>query len=197
MRHLARLLAHWRLTLTAVLSLAAAMTATVVGLGVFNAIMLRPPGVAAPADVLSVYVRSPEEPFDGVSFEDYRYLRDHNTTFSGLAAFPFTLADWTFVDTTSGRRESVTGTMVSSNYFDVLGVTPLAGQLTFPVEDTHASHTVVISEALWRRLGSDPRLVGRSIRLDRQEVTIIGIVPPTFSGMTFAWQPDVLSLIHI
>ena len=48
MRQLARLLAHWRLTLTAVLSLAAAMTATVVGLGVFNAIMLRPPGVAAP-----------------------------------------------------------------------------------------------------------------------------------------------------
>ncbi len=74
------------------------------GLGVYNAILLRPPGVAAPADVLSVYVRTPEEPFDAVSFEDYRYLRDNSTTFSGLAAYPFTIAGWTYVDATTRDR---------------------------------------------------------------------------------------------
>jgi hypothetical protein len=115
-----RFLTHWRLLLTAVLSLAVAMTATAVGLGVFNAVMVRPPGVAVPRDVASVYVRTPDEPFDSVSFEDYRYLRDHTRAFSGLAAFPFTIGGFTFAD--GDRREPVTGTMVTSNYFDVLGV---------------------------------------------------------------------------
>jgi predicted permease len=184
-----RFLAHWRLMLTAVLSLGAAMTATVVGLGVFNAVMLRPPGVAVPRDVLSVYVRTPDEPFDSVSFEDYRYLRDHNRVFSGLAAFPFTIGGFTLAD--GDRREPVNGTMVSSNYFDVLGVQPLAGRLAFASEDTRASDTIVVSQSLWQRLGADPGIVGRTVRLNHHAVTIIGIVPRTFGGMTLAWEPDV------
>lgn len=184
-----RFLAHWRLMLTAVLSLAAAMTATVVGLGVFNAIMLRPPGVAGPGEVLSVYVRTPDEPFDSVSFEDYRYFRDHNRVFSGLAAYPFTIGGFTLAD--GDRREPVNGTLVSSNYFEVLGVQPLAGRLVFAGEDTTASDTIVVSQSLWQRLGADPAMVGRVVRLDHHAVTIIGIVPRTFGGMTLAWEPDI------
>ena len=86
---------HWRLILTAVLSLGVAMTATIAGVGVVNAVMVRPPGVDAPAEVQSLFVRAPDEPFGSVSFEEYRYFRDHNTVFTGVAAFPQMIAGLT------------------------------------------------------------------------------------------------------
>jgi predicted permease len=183
-------ISHWRLMLTAILSLGVAMTATVVGIGVVNAVMVRPPGVADPDTVLTLYVRAPDQPYAAVSFEEYTAFRDRNQVFAGLAAFPQTIAGLTFAD--ADRREPITAVMVTENYFDVLGVRPVAGRLAFPHENTRASDTAVISEDLWRRLGSDPTLVGRSIRLDQHAVTIIGIVPRTYRGMTLAWQPDFI-----
>ena len=84
-----RLLAkNWKLAAIATLSLAAAMTLSVLALSVANGVLLRPPFAKSPQELLTVYTSMPAAEFDGVSYPDYKYYRDHNRSFSGLAAFP-------------------------------------------------------------------------------------------------------------
>jgi putative ABC transport system permease protein len=85
---------------------------------------------------------------------------------------------------------------VTGNFFDLLGVHMQLGRALTPDETWSASgvaHTVVISDRLWReRFGSDPHVIGRSIRIDGNPVEVVGIAPAGFSfpveGMDF-WQP--------
>ena len=176
---------HGRLTAAAVVSLGAAMAVTIAALGIYNALLLRPPGVQAPRDLLTLYVGAPSNPFDMVSTSDYRYYRDHNRSFSSVLAFPFGIT-WNLTDNAQAR---VTGMAVSDNYFDVLGVRPLMGRLTFPPRGDR--DVIVLSEALWRRLGADPNIVGQTVRVGvKTDARVIGVVPATFAGMALVWRPD-------
>jgi predicted permease len=85
--------------------------------------------------------------------------------------------------TVGGEPERVSGTIVTGNYFDVLGVKAALGRTFQPEEyrtpDTHA--VVVISHALWqRRFGSDPDVVGRAVTLNNRPFTIVGVLPQGF-----------------
>ena len=85
---------HWRLALTAVMSLGAGNAATVIGLATANALLLRPPGVADPRSLLTVSVRTPSAPYGPASFDEYTYYRTNTQAFSDVAAFPFHLDDY-------------------------------------------------------------------------------------------------------
>ena len=85
---------------------------------------------------------------------------------------------------TDNPKDRVLGMFVSRNYFDVSGIHPRLGTLTFPA---HQTDVVVISERLWRRRGSDPGIIGRTLRI-HGDVRVIGVVPDTFTGMSLAWQ---------
>jgi putative ABC transport system permease protein len=117
----------------------------------------------------------------GMSFANFQDFRRQNEVFTDLVA-------WTaFPVTWSGGAEprQVQAYVVSANYFDVLGLTPAAGRLFFPDEDTKPnSNTVaVISYALWaNKFGSDPSAVGRSMILNSTPYTIIGVAPRGFKG---------------
>ena len=155
----------------------------IAGVGVYEALLLRPPGVRDPRNLLTVYVRSPEGAYGDVSTADFEFYREHNQSFSDVLAFQPGI-NWAITD---NPDERVIGTMVSQNYFDVAGVRPLLGTLTFP---PHQPDVVVISERLWRRRGSDPRIIGRTLRI-HGDVRVMGVVPNTFTGMALAvWQPD-------
>jgi putative ABC transport system permease protein len=80
-----------------------------------------------------------------------------------------------------GSPEMVSAQMVTAQFFDVLGVRPIAGR-TFALEDETMSRAVVVmSEGFWRRrFAADPTLVGRDITLEAQPVTVIGIMPARF-----------------
>ena len=83
-------------------------------------------------------------------------------------------------------------TQVSPNFFDVLDVAARQGRLTFQAEPPASGVSeIVISEATWRRLGADERLLGTTVRLNEQPAAIIGVVPSTFRGMTWGFEPDV------
>ena len=70
---------------------------------------------------------------------------------------------------------------VTSRFFDVLGVRPIAGRTFRNDDDRPAPDVVVLSEGFWRRrFGADPTLVGRATRLGGQVFTVIGIVPADF-----------------
>ncbi|HEY2124540.1 MAG TPA: ABC transporter permease, partial [Chthoniobacterales bacterium] len=108
-----------------------------------------------------------------ISAPRFMHYRDGQTIFSGFAAENFT----GFVLTGVGDPFQVNGGRVTSNYFDVLGVKPLRGRNFSPNEEEGAD-VALVTENFWRkRLGSDPRVIGRSLALDGVAHTIVGVVP--------------------
>jgi putative ABC transport system permease protein len=91
---------------------------------------------------------------------------------AGLLFFPRTLAG------ADGTLEQVSGAQVTREFFDVLGVKPIAGRTFLPTDSTTPPSTVVLSEGLWRtRFGGDRTLIGKAIRLGTESFTVLGVVP--------------------
>src|SRR5438270_529453 len=108
-----------------------------------------------------------------------------------------TLCETTFVSKITGtslgigaRVERTTGSIVSANYFDAIGVLPILGRGFLPGEDVgqSAHPVVVISYRLWQgRFNGDPHIVGKTQRLDGVIHTIIGVAPEGFYGTFVGW----------
>ncbi|MGB8474522.1 MAG: ABC transporter permease [Candidatus Acidiferrum sp.] len=180
---------HWKLTSIAVFSLAIGMAAGVVGLSIFNALLLRPPAVPAPERLVSIYTSTPREAFSGVCYEDYEYYRDNNSVFSGLLAFPYSISMTPI--SFEGRVKSGLMNAVSDNYFSVLGVQPVLGRTFARADDDKPSALAVLSYSYWKWLGADPKVIGKSVMIGRVPLTIIGVAPKSFVGTIFSDLPDV------
>ena len=91
-----------------------------------------------------------------------------------------------------GTPEIIPAQTVTAAFFDVLGVTPIAGRTFLPADETTDPGVVVLSEGFWRRrFAADPTLVGREITLNGRPITVIGIVPANFQftpGLSFNSQ---------
>jgi predicted permease len=120
-----------------------------------------------------------------LSYAMYRDLRDHNSAFSGM----FCRMPWSMQASYGGRTEQVTGEMVSGTFFPLLGVRPAAGRL-FSADDERSigGHPVaVLSHGYWRsRFGSDPKVVGTTIVVNRHALEIVGVVQAGFEGLDLA-----------
>ena len=93
--------------------------------------------------------------------------------------------------------EVTTGSIVSANYFDAIGVHPLLGRGFERGEDSgrNAHPVVVISYRLWQtRFKSDPEIIGKTQRFDNVVFTIIGVAPERFSGLSSAGAWSIWSL---
>jgi predicted permease len=124
------------------------------------------------------------------SYPMYQDLRDRNSVFSGVIARGGTQMNVSFGDQT----ERVSGELVSGNFFEVLGVRPWAGRLFTQDDDrTPRAHPVaVLSYAFWqRRFAKDPNLIGKTILVNEQPVTVLGVTPPSFFGVDLSNNPDV------
>jgi predicted permease len=115
-------------------------------------------------------------------YGDWEEFRDHSGAFTSLAAFlgpvPFEIGP------VGSQAQRVWGHLVTPNYFRTLGVEPLAGRL-FGVEDERAgaASVAVVSARFWRdRFGGARSAVGRTIRVNGQPVTLIGVAPENFLG---------------
>jgi predicted permease len=183
------LLKNWRLTSVAVFSLAVAMSVSVAGLSVFNAVLLRPPAVAAPDRLVTIYSRSPAGEFENISYPDYKYYRDKNQVFSGVAAFPNSGSkfDMTFGD----RSDTAAISAVSDGYFAVMGIRPALGQMFAPGDDDQKLPGAVLSYSCWKRWGGDPGIVGKTLTLRRHRLSILGVAPQNFPGTVFGFASDV------
>ena len=141
--------------------------------------------------VLSAY--DPKEGPDisgSFSYPMYLDLRDKNDVFSGVIVRGGTQMNVSYGDQT----ERVRGELVSGNFFEVLGVQPWAGRL-FTQDDDRlpGAHPVaVLSYAYWEsRFGKDPNLIGKTILVNEHPLTVIGVTPPSFYGITLSNNPDV------
>ena len=180
---------HWKLTLIAVSSLAMAMAAGTIGFSVFNALLLRPPAVLAPDQLLTVYSSTPTEEFSGFCYEDYTFYRDHNEVFSSLMAFPYSISMQPIAF--GQRTKSGLINAVSDTYFSVLGVPPLLGRGFARGDDDKPSALAVLSYSYWNWLGADPNIVGKTVSVNNNPLTIIGVMPRGFVGTIFSDLPDV------
>jgi predicted permease len=178
---------HWRLATTAILSLAVAVAAVTIGLAAYNALMLRPPTVASPRTLRSIHIRTLAEPFGSASFPEYTTYREATRAFSDIAAYPYAIATASL----NGRSPQIMTTSVSDNFFAVLGIGSRAGTLRFGASAAGDASEAVLSERLWRTLGGDPRIAGRTITLNDQPVTVVGVADGSFAGMMWGFDPDL------
>jgi putative ABC transport system permease protein len=165
-------------TLVAALTLALGIGANSAIFALADATFLRPLPFTAPHDrLVMLWERFPNGFLSQVTPLDYNDWADQNQSFDATAAF---LANSVAMIGPDGTAEQVTSQMVTARFFDLLGVTPIAGR-TFQPSDAESPNTVILSEGFWRRrFGADPTLVGRSITIAGRPQTIIGIVPDRF-----------------
>ena len=127
---------------------------------------------------------------DYFSMPAYRELRDKNAVFSGVIANAEAQVgvQW------NNQPELNASELVSANYFDVLGVRPAIGRLLVPSDDAadRGNPVVVLSFNYWKtRFNSDPSVVGKSLLVNGQPFTIVGVVEPGFKSAITGFAPRV------
>jgi len=174
----------------AVLSLALAIGANSAIFSFADALLLRPLPVPDPSGVYDVTSTMPDNPFEGMSFPDYRALRGQNRTFSGLVAYRLTnLAAATSLAAPAQIRRAA---LVSDNFFSVLGVEPATGRAFLPDESNPPGQAVaIISDDLTRQYPGDRPVIGSGLRLNGIAFTIVGIAPKSFTGLDRFAHPSI------
>ncbi|MGD1073508.1 MAG: ABC transporter permease [Bryobacteraceae bacterium] len=179
---------HWKLAIIAVFSLSTALALGVLSLSVTNTLLLLPPAAPAPDRLVMIHGHSAEKDIEQISWLDYQYYRQNNRVFTDIAAAPNSIG--LVVDLNFGGREArATTRPVSANYFAVMGVHPWLGRFFSPGDDTSNPHTAVMTYACWRRLGADPKVVGRKFGT----YTIVGVTPENFTGTFYGLNGDLLT----
>ncbi|HYV98884.1 MAG TPA: ABC transporter permease, partial [Gemmatimonadaceae bacterium] len=167
--------------LVALLTLAIGIGANTAIFSVLRSVLLRPLPYAQPEQLVQVWsdhrALGRKEP-EWLTPPDFADWRDQNRTFTSMAAYQGWLPDLTG----DGDPESLTGALVSGNYFDLLGVQPAVGRLLTPADDDpNAAPVVVLSHALWtRRFGGDSGIVGKNIQLNGVSYAVSGVLPADF-----------------
>ncbi len=181
-------------TAVAALSLALGIGANTTIFTIINAVLLNPLPVAAPSELMSIFTTDSRNTGGFLSFlqtskpnsDDYR---DKNQVFVGMAGdqgIPISLSGG------HGEPEQTFGELATGNYFSLLGVKPIVGRTFLPEEDTTpGGHPVVVlSYGLWqRRFGGDASIVGRTITVNNQAFTVIGVTPESFRGTNTLFAP--------
>jgi len=161
---------------------------------VVNAVLISPLPYHDATRIMTVWSNNRQRGFDTeqVSAPDYADWRARNHVFSEVAAS----TDEMYTLTGRGTPAPLIAYSFSSNFFHVLGVTPLLGRVFSPREEQAGNdHVAILSHRLWRtRFGGDRNVVGETAILDGVPYTVIGVMPPgvTYPGTTELWTPLVI-----
>jgi predicted permease len=174
-----------------VLTIGLGVGATTAVFSAVDGVLLKPLPYENADAIVTVWQTKPAEGItrDDVSPANFLDLRERSTSFTGLAAAnPFGVA---LRSTTS--TEFVDAWMITDDFLDLVGVTPLLGR-AFQPEDfaPNAAPVTLVDHGFWQqRLGGDPKVVGSSITLDGRPVTIVGVMPSDFElpERTSLWFP--------
>ena len=147
-------------------------------------------GVSDAVGIAVIYLETDSGRGARLSYPEYQYLRDHHAGFDSLMGSSVTTANLG-----RGRHaRQVWGEIVTSNYFDVLGVRAQLGR-TLQASDEIAPGrhpVVVISDGLWRRdFNADPSIIGRAIEINDTQLTVVGVTDPAFHGTSVVYDVEV------
>ena len=178
-------------TAAAVLTLALGIGANAAIYQVLDAVLFRSLPVRDPAQLVQVQLLDNNQPVH-VSYPLYRELAARQQALDGM----FAVSDFPLREAVlrgRGSLRAVRGSLVTGNYFQVLGVSARVGRVFTAADDRPAAPpVVVISDAFWEReFARSPAALGQSLEINGASGTIIGVAPPEFFGETVGNVPDV------
>ncbi|MBM3765621.1 MAG: FtsX-like permease family protein [Acidobacteria bacterium] len=174
LRHAARALRRSpAFALVAVSALAAAVAINTLVFFLLDAVLLRPLPYPEPERLIRVYDSGTRVEKWPMAIAHYQEQKRSAQSISSIALY--TGAD------VEMNNERVSGIAITPEFFDVLGAKPFAGRFFLDSEMTRAARPAIISHTVWRtHFHSDPAIVGKAARINRESWTIVGVAPPGF-----------------
>jgi putative ABC transport system permease protein len=170
------LLKHPGFTAIAVITLALGIGANTAMFSVINAVLLRPLPYRDPSRLVTIWEQSPERDMYQlpVSLANMRDWIGQNQSFEQISAYTFTNLNLTG----TGEPARLGTVRATANLFPLVGAVPVIGRSFLPEEDKEgANHVVILGHAIWQsRFGSDPGIVGKSLTLNNQTYTVVGVM---------------------
>ena len=176
------LLKHSGFTAVALLTLALGIGANTAIFSVVNAVLLRSLPFQQPDQLLWIWSVRTDRDKAFFSIPDFIDYRDRNQTLDQISA----MAYWGANLTGAGDPERLQGVRMSAHAFEMLGANASLGRALIPDDDNPASQRVVVlTDGLWqRRFGADTSLIGKTVALNGDSYTVVGVLPPDF---VFPW----------
>jgi predicted permease len=182
-------------TAAVIATLALGIGASTAMFSLVDSTLLRPLPFHQPNDLVVLWgIKQPEGDIRGASFPEIADWRAMNHTLSDVALFDAISLNLR----TSAEPARLSGEMVSGGFFQLIGAHAALGRTILPSDDDapDAHPVAVISDALWRdRFAGDSAIVGRTITLNDRPLTVIGVMPPGFTGLSFTadvWVPSMM-----
>ena len=171
-------------TAITILILALGIGANIVVFSVVNTLLLRPLPFRDPSQLTWLAGNNGAGGLSDVTYrvDAFEAYQQHNYSFEALTAYVPFLAASDFVLAGIDPPRPISGMHVAGNFFQTLGVQPMLGRLFLPNEYAKGGPRVVLlSYPFWRQqYAGNPTIVGRAIRLDPEEFTVVGVLPPSF-----------------
>ena len=183
--------------LIAIVSLALGIGANTAMFSYVDAVLLRPLPVPDSGRIVEVDSTTPDTRLGNTSYADYVDLRDHTKTLQALACYEFFFAG--IATHVNQVPQYNLNAAVSGNFFSGLGIRPVLGRGFRADEDAVADRDLVavISFPMWDRdFARDRSVLGRRIRVNGSEFTIIGVAPQNFTGPQAFVNPDIYIPMH-
>ncbi|HEY6328304.1 MAG TPA: ABC transporter permease [Blastocatellia bacterium] len=165
-------------TVIAVLALALGIGANTAIFSVINGVLLKPLPYPQPDHLVRIWEKTDQFNQNSVAYPNFEDWRDQNRSFSKIAAY-----NYEQFNLTGGQSpERIDGRRVSYSFLSVLGVTPALGRDFLPDDDRLGAGSVaIISNQLWKGyFGADPSMIGKSISLNDESYTVVGVLPADF-----------------
>ncbi|PYQ02663.1 MAG: permease, partial [Acidobacteria bacterium] len=177
-------------TLIAIITLGLGIGANTSMFSILNGYMLRPAPYADADRLDRIYRASRQDSRGGFSPADYLDLKPETSGYGEIAAYAF--SDMS-IALPGKPAEMADGLRISANLFSTLGTRPALGRSFRPDEETFGNHHVlIISDRYWQnRFGADPRIIGRTVRVDGEPHEIVGVLPANFSDWRHLSWVDV------
>jgi putative ABC transport system permease protein len=178
-------------TVVAILTLGLGIGANTAIFSVVDAVLLQPlpyQGAGRLVQVSQTVLQS-QTPGLAVSFTKYDQVRSQSQTLESIGAYyPVTVSL-----VTGNEPEALPGTLVSLDFFRMLSVTPARGRSFLPEEEQPGGRDVaMVSDSFWHNhFGGDESFLGRVLTVDGKNVTVVGILPKTFSFPLQVPEPDI------
>ena len=178
-------------TIAAVLVLALGIGANTAVFSLVHTLLFAPPGYAEPHELVQIFSQDKKNPksFRAFSYPTLNDIREQNSVFSGVAAHNVAIVGIG----EKGNTRRAFADIVSANYFAVLGVTLRQGR-TFLAEEEkpgRAAPVALVSYSYWTKHNRDASTLGSQVQINGRSFTVIGILPPTFTGTMQVFSPEV------
>src|SRR4029450_4918849 len=156
------------------LALASVLNSAIFALA--DAALMRPLPFGQAEGLVMLWESLPTSPKTGVSPLNMRDWSLQSRSFEGIAAVQRGMGGGPLLTAPDGWIETAERQSVSANFFDVLRVSPIVGRTVETRDDGPSPRVVLLGEGVWRRrFGSDPAVVGRTVKLNGQPYTVVGV----------------------